>query len=163
MINCSLSLIVLFHLMIISLLQETAVEKNKNRENVSGPDGALPEQQQEREYQFLNEVIRKKPADRRALAVRIAAIFLSAALFGIVAALCFVGAVRRAGDFPLFGSDSSKISIPEDEDPGHTAGVDEALPASAFSASSSSEETEPAEQEPEETDLPPSAELPVLT
>jgi len=66
----------------------------------------------ENSYQFINQVIRKKPKNRRAVLLRILSVV------GIGAAIGVVSAFVHAGVYPaakkVLGIDSDKITIPED-------------------------------------------------
>ena len=126
------------------------MDKDRNREAGSVPKPAEGGQERGQEYQFLSQIIRKKPADRRTLALRVMSVVFGAALFGIVAALFFIMSMRIAGGASAFGGDNPKISLAADEESAKSSEM--TAPGEPPSA--------PAAEEAEET--PPTAELPVL-
>ena len=138
------------------------MDNDRNREAGSAPGPAYAGQEHDQEYQFLNQTIRKKPVDRRAIALRSLSIIFGAVLFGIIAALFFVMSVRLAGGIPGFVAEDPKISIPADEEPQnaqHDAAFGE---EAAVSAPEDADGEMPPSAEQEAADYPPSADLPVL-
>ena len=102
-------------------------------------DKRIPEENREdvpEEYQFLNQVIRKKPADRRGWFVRAAGLVLGAVLFGVIAAVVFVLTLRYTAGFLGLDLDGQRISIAGDEEQTDTAEAAETAESETVSETS---------------------------
>ena len=77
------------------------------------------ENQEKEPYRFMKEVIKKKPLDKRALLLKIAAVAAAAVAAGAIAAFVFVRTVPVAEE--LLGTASqAQVDIPADEEPDRT-------------------------------------------
>lgn len=73
------------------------------------------------DYSFINEVIKKKPADKKKIALYILSALAFVAVAAALAALVFVK-VTSIAENRWSGESSSKIEIPKDDEPGNDQG-----------------------------------------
>ena len=119
-------------------------EKKEQKQENSGAQA--PESGNGEEYRFLDQKIKKRPVNRRALLTRILWIVIAGVAVGLIAALV-ISLIHPELSSGVSTQEEAKITIPADEEPETVSEeASEAVPES----SSESEKTEP-EETPEET------------
>lgn len=110
--------------------------RNPSSVEISSEEGTDAEDS----YQFIHQVIRKKPRNYKAQILRILSII------GIGAAIGAVSAFVHAGLYPaakkVLGADNEKITIPEDSDPEAVGAVSASSGNAVLSASSAAVSSE---------------------
>ncbi len=110
----------------------------ENRDNSAGKND---------DYVFMNQVIKKKPVDKKAWALRIIVVLILAVCAGILAAFVFVKMVPVAEN--LVGADKTaeKVQIPSGKDDDSSTVIAASSSSSAEASSSSAPEETPAPSE----------------
>lgn len=121
--------------------QEYAAEKAEQAKKTERAENL--ENPKQEDYNFVREVIKEKPLDRRLVARKIGILAAAAVAAGVIAAFVFVKMVPVARG--LLGSEeSSKVSIPSEEDPNLDIESSSTALVSSSSSGVDSSETEAA-------------------
>ncbi len=112
-----------------------APRSGDDRDHAAGEDG----------YRFMDQTIKKRPADRRTIVRKVLGIILSGAAIGAIAALVF--ALLQPAVSGMYGpqKEEAKVTIPQDEEP---------TPTPTPSPKPTAEPTPTAAPTPEETEEP---------
>ncbi|HAJ73683.1 MAG TPA: hypothetical protein DCM49_02685, partial [Lachnospiraceae bacterium] len=98
------------------------------------------------DYSFINEVIKKKPADKKKIALYILSALAFVAVAAALAALVFVK-VTSIAENRWSGESSSKIEIPKDDEPGNDQGEDSGSQTDEDETEGSSDSEEGSDEE----------------
>ena len=105
-------------------------------------------EQDSKEYQFLNQVIKKKPMDWKSVVVRAAGVAAAAGLFGGAAAGAFTLTLRYTAGYPGFDPEEHRVSIQAEEEQGAAEETEDAPKAQTVSSSTAeADEVPPLEEE----------------
>lgn len=105
-------------------------------------------EQDSKEYQFLNQVIKKKPMDWKSVVVRAAGVAAAAVLFGVAAAGAFTLTLRYTAGYSGFDPEEHRVSIQAEEEQGAAEETEDASKAQTVSTGTAeADEVPPSEEE----------------
>lgn len=105
-------------------------------------------EQDSKEYQFLNQVIKKKPMDWKSVVVRAAGVAAAAVLFGVAAAGAFTLTLWYTAGYSGFDPEEHRVSIQAEEEQGAAEETEDASKAQTVSTGTAeADEVPPSEEE----------------